>query len=1351
MKHKFYSFLLCSLMLLVVGPGMAQTNTSHENAELIELDQEVTYSHASSPAAQTLYFKFNVEAGEIYEITGTYNDFYYSDLTVYDTTENSPVTTTCVSTNVMESYRLTVTKTGTLHIKRSIKYYTENPITMTVRQITDSRVCANAVEVNTGQEVSYNHKTDYELWWKVELDANSTYLINFNNENENGATLYIYNNCDEETALAESSYGIINVSTTTEGYYYIRSYTYNLYSEESNFNTFTISKFANDNNTSCSSAKQIAVNGDVFTSFSYGDLLWYKVDVEGGKVYELDGRGTDPYSWTVSVNVYASCEATTAIAGISQCPGVVYLAPEYDTTYYIRWRNGGNTSLDPFIWGFNEVTDNRTCQLASPITLNENITVPTVADGARDSYWYSLEVQAGNFYEIDFNEAYSTSWDKDEMLIYSDCSQRDFLSRFTKSKHLLAPESSGILYLKIERTAFSNSQLVWKVSQVSAGDNRLCAYAQNITLGADIQTDHTPGYIDLWYKVPLEGGKVYEIDASEASTNLYYYIGEEVCDTYLNSNILYIQRGTKNLIDPEVDVVYYFHTIDQSGTPSHNFTWKISETEGDNRLCSYATLINQGAAFTVDHTDNDTYWFKLNVTANGSYSVELPETLGEYVRVFDECGGEMKKSVHGEPFSFVAEHTGLYYLHFINRSSKPTFDCTVTEVIDNRSCLYPANVSIDQPVNANYVQGGLWYLIQLDANDIYEFDFTDSGLIGSIYTSCGENLPLAQGESEKMLFKPTTTGAYLVHTGTYYADNSMNWSFAKKESGDSRLCEYAVEVSVEDTTTTYFTDSHRTHWYKVEVQADKYYEIGSCDKESNALGINIYAGCEEQVALASVVGTKVLSAETDGTLYLKVVFSPHTNVTSAQWYIKEVTPDGRVCSLGLEASIGEEITTYNYHATAEFDMWGDGNDYPPYVTTQGTWYNLYIDEAGVYEIRLQDWDFYEELGEGGYYGPFYYAHVFTTCDLFSSYLGSAGHYFNTGRFSFEAEENTVFYILMEQYEPRPEPFTWEIVKIGESTAPKGIIGVSLANEEGDFINVSTANVRVYRKDNGTLLPAGIATWTDWKGISMYETNEISVGAYLIYVDGVPGYLAEWYNHAGVWEDATEVILTENNARVEIRPKAIPADISSGSVSISGSVFDAAAAQPGGSAAIEGVSISIYREKSSSQQSQAQRSKVFYRIVNPVVWELVATIKTDANGQYQINQLPQGRYKIIVDLPGFSTEDGGVVIDAVEGESYSNNNFEADTVTMTVSRQVTGLRGPALQNISLYPNPFDKELVIVHAEDCWLQVFNLEGVQVFTQQLTQTREAVRLDELPSGIYFFRLEKDGRTASFKAIKK
>jgi len=95
----------------------------------------------------------------------------------------------------------------------------------------------------------------------------------------------------------------------------------------------------------------------------------------------------------------------------------------------------------------------------------------------------------------------------------------------------------------------------------------------------------------------------------------------------------------------------------------------------------------------------------------------------------------------------------------------------------------------------------------------------------------------------------------------------------------------------------------------------------------------------------------------------------------------------------------------------------------------------------------------------------------------------------------------------------------------------------------------------------------------------------------------------------------------------------------------------------------------------------------------------------------------------------------------------SESFTWEIVKESESAVETGI----LSAINLYPNPFDQEVLIVHAEDCRLQVFNLEGVQVFTQQLTQTREAVRFDELPSGIYFFRLEKDGQTVSFTAIKK
>jgi len=1074
-----------------------QTNTTHETAKAIELGQPVAYSHIFG---ESLYFKFDVEAGNTYEIIGIPNCFYHSHVAVYDTNENSPVETTRVPAGFLESYRLTATKTGTLHIKR-FEYWdhTVELFTMTVNQITDARICSNAVEVNVGQQVSYDHKTYHELWWKVNLDANSTYLIDFYNEYGNYDSLYVYSDCGEKTAIKKSTGGILNFSTPMEGYYYLHSLMTYSYPDETKSNSFTINKLVNDNNTSCASAKEIAVNGTVITSFSFGDQLWYKVDVEAGKVYELNGSNAgnpDPWEVNISIAIFTSCDEPLPIEEARKNP-VLYLAPEVNTSYYITWQNRGSVVPDPFTWYFNEVTDNRTCQTAYAVALDQEITI-----AAAGTYWYTLEVEAGKFYEIDFSEAYSSSWSSDIMTIFSDCNPQSYLSNLTKSKHLLAPANNGILYLKVQRSPLSHGQIMWKVSEVSAADNRLCAYAQEITLGTDIQTDHSPGYIDLWYKISLEAGKAYEVDASEATTSLYYYKGE-VCNIPYQQETGSIGARTKGMIAPEVDTVFYFRSADKD--LYHNFTWKIIETQGDNRLCTFATPITLGTAFNIDHRDSESYWYKLDVTKNTMYSVDFQQTNYQRVGVYDGCEGNRIKMGYAKSFTFSAQNDGTYYLNFTNTYLKPTFDCTVNKVVDNRSCQYPDNVLVNQQIKEAHVEGGLWYSIQLNTDSIYEFDFTYSNkrLTGSIYSSCDEILPLARGDSEKMLYKPATSGAYLVHVSAL--QDSLNWSVTVQESGDRRLCEYATEVSVGDTITTDFADFWRNQWYKVEVQAGKYYEIGNADKELNILGIEVYTACGEQIALTSIMGAGTLSAETDTVWYLKVMFPFHyTSITSAQWYIIEVSPEGRMCNFGLEAKIDEVMTTYNYHATAEFDVgWEDFL----YITSEGTWYKLNVAEAGIYEIRLQDWENYE----GGFYGPFYYAHVFTSCDLNASYIGSAGHTFNVGRISFEAEENSVFYILTEQM--GSESFTWEIVKESESAVETGILSA----------------------------------------------------------------------------------------------------------------------------------------------------------------------------------------------------------------------------------------------INLYPNPFDQEVVIAHAEDCRLQVFNLEGVQVFTQQLTQTREAVRLDELPSGIYFFRLEKDGQTVSFTAIKK
>jgi hypothetical protein len=191
-------------------------------------------------------------------------------------------------------------------------------------------------------------------------------------------------------------------------------------------------------------------------------------------------------------------------------------------------------------------------------------------------------------------------------------------------------------------------------------------------------------------------------------------------------------------------------------------------------------------------------------------------------------------------------------------------------------------------------------------------------------------------------------------------------------------------------------------------------------------------------------------------------------------------------------------------------------------------------------------------------------------------------------------------------------------------------------------------------------------------------------------------------------------------------------------------------ESGGQITIQDIDISIYRERSQPQGVRRQTAPAPYRVVNSTYWELIARLKTDAQGHYQLSSLPEGRYMIVVDLPGYATENGGIVLNAAAGQSYANNNFEADESSMTIKTQVTGLKDLNLPGINLYPNPFDKEIVVEGAKDSWLQIFGTNGNRIYTRQLTSEKESVLLN-LSSGIYYFRIEKDGNSKSFVVVKK
>jgi hypothetical protein len=71
-------------------------------------------------------------------------------------------------------------------------------------------------------------------------------------------------------------------------------------------------------------------------------------------------------------------------------------------------------------------------------------------------------------------------------------------------------------------------------------------------------------------------------------------------------------------------------------------------------------------------------------------------------------------------------------------------------------------------------------------------------------------------------------------------------------------------------------------------------------------------------------------------------------------------------------------------------------------------------------------------------------------------------------------------------------------------------------------------------------------------------------------------------------------------------------------------------------------------------------------------------------------------------------------------------------------------------IKVFPNPFTGEVHITDAEGCTLRVITVSGAVVHIQRITNPDEVIRIEHLPAGMYFFRVERDGMTKTIKTIK-
>jgi hypothetical protein len=244
-------------------------------------------------------------------------------------------------------------------------------------------------------------------------------------------------------------------------------------------------------------------------------------------------------------------------------------------------------------------------------------------------------------------------------------------------------------------------------------------------------------------------------------------------------------------------------------------------------------------------------------------------------------------------------------------------------------------------------------------------------------------------------------------------------------------------------------------------------------------------------------------------------------------------------------------------------------------------------------------------------------------------------------------------------------------------------------------------------------------------LGAYKLPELAPGRYVVFAHA-PHFLGEFYDDARSFQNA--------------KPVAVEAGQEAGGIDFR------LAPRLRGAYVIAGT---IRRDN----DNQGEGNAVVYAMENDV---FVASAITDDRGNFVMDDMPAGTYKVMATAPGGSAFFGGR--DAGSATTvYLGNGANASNVTFSVPGGVTavdetGSASPATFTLEQnYPNPFNPETMIPYQlagrSEVKLIIYNAIGQEV-RRLVSATQDAgvyrVRWDgkdnlghELTSGVYIYRL--------------
>ncbi len=280
-------------------------------------------------------------------------------------------------------------------------------------------------------------------------------------------------------------------------------------------------------------------------------------------------------------------------------------------------------------------------------------------------------------------------------------------------------------------------------------------------------------------------------------------------------------------------------------------------------------------------------------------------------------------------------------------------------------------------------------------------------------------------------------------------------------------------------------------------------------------------------------------------------------------------------------------------------------------------------------------------------------------------------------------------------------------------------------------------------------------FVDVQSGGVFEIQDLDLGDFVLYVDNdeqeYPDLLNTYFPNTIDWELAEIISLRSNIEGLEVTMEGEPAPLN-GTSRFSGYLEEEfeEGERKLPRRRVSGVGVSVRVLTGSS------RDLLFKSILEN--GELVAYLETDENGEFEIPNLPAGRYSVKFDIPGVPMDEESDIIFDLTGEDQEALEISAvsDNGKITVNRvSYTANKSSLEKNVMIYPNPSNGKFRIEGVDEIsYLKIISSEGrlIEEKSEFDYDNKMEIDLSNYPEGIYFMQiLWKDGLRSMNKLIKE